>query len=91
MWFAKQKTEMIDPALRACGWTEDLIFREQTPGAIVLQGRRPRRLVGRVDYLLRVRMGRMEPKRRCILAIVEACRRLSHERVHASDLFDLGE
>jgi hypothetical protein len=34
-------------------------------------------------------MGRMEPTRRCIAAIVAACRRLSHEAVRANDLFDL--
>ena len=43
------------------------------------------------QHLLRVRMGRMEPTRRCIAEIVSACRRLSRERVRASDLFDLGD
>lgn len=43
------------------------------------------------QHLLRVRMGRMEPTRRCIVEIVVACRRLSRERVRASDLFDLGD
>lgn len=41
------------------------------------------------QHLLRIRMGRMEPTRRCIAAIVGACRRLAHEPVRASDLFDL--
>jgi hypothetical protein len=41
------------------------------------------------QHLLRVRMGRMEPSRKCIKAIVAACRRLGHEPVRASDLFDL--
>jgi len=41
------------------------------------------------QHLLRIRMGRMEPTRRCIAAIVMACRRLSHEPVRATDLFDL--
>lgn len=41
------------------------------------------------QHLLRIRMGRMEPTRRCIAAITGACRRLSGEVVHASDLFDL--
>lgn len=41
------------------------------------------------QHLLRIRMGRMEPTRRCISAIVGALRRLSHEHVHAADLFDL--
>ena len=43
------------------------------------------------QHLLRVRMGRMEPTRRCIKAIVSACRRLAREPVTASDLFDLGD
>jgi predicted transcriptional regulator len=41
------------------------------------------------QHLLRIRMGRMEPTRRCIKAIVAACRRLAREPVTASDLFDL--
>jgi predicted transcriptional regulator len=41
------------------------------------------------QHLLRIRMGRMEPTRRCIAAIVSACRRLSHEPVRAADLFEL--
>ena len=43
------------------------------------------------QHLLRIRMGRMEPTRRCIAAIVAACRRLSHEQVRANDLFELEE
>jgi hypothetical protein len=31
----------------------------------------------------------MDPTRRCIAAIVAACRRLSRETVKATDLFDL--
>ena len=42
------------------------------------------------QHLLRIRMGRMEPTRRCIAAIVSACRRLSRSQVRADDLFDLG-
>jgi len=34
-------------------------------------------------------MGRMDPTRRCIAAIVVACRRLAKEHVRAADLFDL--
>lgn len=43
------------------------------------------------QHLLRLRLGRMEPTRRCIAAIVLACRRLSREEVYASDLFELGD
>lgn len=42
------------------------------------------------QHLLRIRMGRMEPTRRCIAAIVVAVRRLTHENVRAEQLFDLG-
>ena len=41
------------------------------------------------QHLLRIRMGRMEPTRRCIAAIVAACRRLSREAVKPTDLFEL--
>jgi hypothetical protein len=34
-------------------------------------------------------MGKMEPTRRCIAAIVVACRRITRKKVKASDLFDL--
>jgi type I restriction enzyme R subunit len=53
---ADTRAKLIDPALRVRGWTEDLVFREQTAGSIVLDGRRARRLAGRMDYLLRVRV-----------------------------------
>lgn len=67
---ADTRAKLIDPALRQCGWTEDLIFREQTAGTIVLDGRRPRQLRGRVDYLLRVRVN---PSTQAVpLALIEA-------------------
>jgi type I restriction enzyme R subunit len=31
--------KLIDPALYSCGWTEDLIRREETAGAIVIEDR----------------------------------------------------
>jgi hypothetical protein len=43
------------------------------------------------QHLLRIRMGRMEPTRRCIAALVAACRHLSREAVQAQTLFDLGD
>jgi len=43
------------------------------------------------QHLLRIRMGRMEPTRRCIAAIIAAARKLSNEPVRANDLFDLEE
>lgn len=41
------------------------------------------------QHLLRLRKGRMEPTRRAIAAITSAARRLSHEPIHAQDLFEL--
>jgi hypothetical protein len=41
------------------------------------------------QHLLRIRLGCMEPTRRCIADIVSACRRLAREPVRPSDLFDL--
>ena len=41
------------------------------------------------QHLLRIRLGRMTPTRRCVADIVRACRRLAREPVRASDLFDL--
>jgi len=49
--------KLIDPAIHARGWTEDLIRREETLGAIDLVGGRARRRAkGRVDYTLRVKV-----------------------------------
>ena len=42
------------------------------------------------QHLLRLRNGKMEPTRRCIKAVRDACRRLSaNPRLRASQLFDL--
>jgi hypothetical protein len=41
------------------------------------------------QHLLRIRLGRMTPTRRCVADIVRACRRLAREPVRASDLFVL--
>jgi predicted transcriptional regulator len=43
------------------------------------------------QHLLRIRMGRMEPTRRCIAAVLGACSHLSGETLRADDLFDFGE
>ncbi|RIK22180.1 MAG: hypothetical protein DCC52_13825 [Chloroflexi bacterium] len=50
------RAKLIDPALHARGWTEDLIKREETAGGIEIVNGAPRRKKGRVDYLLRVRV-----------------------------------
>lgn len=41
------------------------------------------------QHLLRIRMGRMEPTRRCMAAIIAAVRRLTHEPIMAGELFQL--
>lgn len=54
---ADTRAKLIDPALHARGWTEDLIRREETAGAVEIIGDRPRRRPrGRVDYTLRVKV-----------------------------------
>ncbi|MEM4235413.1 MAG: hypothetical protein QXU75_09765, partial [Candidatus Methanomethylicaceae archaeon] len=49
------RAKLIDPALYKRGWTENLIRREETAGAIeIVDGKPRKRAKGRVDYLLRV-------------------------------------
>jgi len=51
------RAKLIDPAIHARGWTEDLIKREETAGAILIVDGRPRKQTrGRVDYVLRVKV-----------------------------------
>ena len=51
------RAKLIDPALHDCGWTEDLIRREETAGAIVIEGGKAlKKVKGRVDYVLRVKV-----------------------------------
>ena len=51
------RAKLIDPALHARGWTEDMIRREETAGAIELVDGKPRkRSKGRVDYILRIKV-----------------------------------
>ncbi len=54
---ADTRAKLIDPAIHKRGWTEDLIRREETAGAIeVLGGKGRRRARGRVDYTLRIKV-----------------------------------
>ena len=53
---ADTRAKLIDPALHARGWSEDLIRRETTAGAVELVGGQPRRALGRADYTLRVQV-----------------------------------
>ena len=51
------RAKLIDPAMHVRGWTEDLISREQTAGAIEIISGKPRQQSrGRVDYVLRVKV-----------------------------------
>src|SRR5258705_10338940 len=54
---ADTRAKLIDPAIHARRWTEDLIRREVTAGAVEgVEGQPRRRGKGRVDYTLRVRV-----------------------------------
>src|SRR3990172_581405 len=54
---ADTRAKLIDPAIHARGWTEDLIRREETAGAIeIIEGRPRKRSKGRVDYTLRIKV-----------------------------------
>lgn len=51
------RAKLIDPAIHARGWTEDLIRREETAGAIqIIEGKPRKQAKGRVDYTLRVKV-----------------------------------
>jgi type I restriction enzyme R subunit len=51
------RAKLIDPGLHARGWTEDLIRREETAGAIdIIEGKPRKQAKGRVDYVLRVKV-----------------------------------
>jgi type I restriction enzyme, R subunit len=54
---ADTRAKLIDPALHQCGWTEDLIKREETAGSIVIVDNKARKSgKGRTDYTLRVKV-----------------------------------
>jgi len=54
---ADTRAKLIDPAIYGRGWTEDLIRREETAGAIeVIDGQPRRQAKGRIDYTLRVKV-----------------------------------
>lgn len=54
---ADTRAKLIDPAIHKRGWTEDLIRREETAGAVeIIGGRARRRSRGKVDYVLRVKI-----------------------------------
>ena len=51
------RAKLIDPAIHAKGWGEDLIRREETAGAIeIIDGKPRKRAKGRTDYVLRIKV-----------------------------------
>src|ERR1019366_5249967 len=68
---ADTRAKLIDPALHQRGWTEDLIKREETAGAIeIIDGRARRRGRGRTDYTLRVKVN--PDTQPVVVAVLEA-------------------
>ncbi len=68
---ADTRAKLIDPAIHARGWTEDLIKREESAGAIEIFGDQPRkRRQGRTDYTLRVRVSQQTQP--VAVALIEA-------------------
>ncbi len=54
---ADTRAKLIDPAIHQCGWTEDMIRREETAGSIeIIGGKARRRSRGQVDYTLRLKV-----------------------------------
>ena len=49
---ADTRAKLIDPTIHKIGWTENLIRREKTAGAIEVINGNPKRKTGRTDYLL---------------------------------------
>lgn len=65
------RARLIDPAIHASGWTEDLIKREENAGAIEITGGKPKkRARGRIDYTLRIRIN--PDNQHVAVAIIEA-------------------
>ena len=54
---AQTRSQLIDPALHARGWTEELIRREEPLETVeVVDGRSRRATIGRTDYTLCIRV-----------------------------------
>ncbi len=68
---ADTRAKLIDPAIHKRGWTEDLIRREETAGAVeIINGKPRRRSRGKIDYVLRVKVNaNTQP---VALALIEA-------------------
>ncbi len=68
---ADTRAKLIDPAIHKRGWTEELVRREETAGAVeIINGKARRRSRGKADYVLRVKVNvETQP---VALAIIEA-------------------
>lgn len=54
---ADTRAKLIDPAIHSQGWTEDLIKREESAGAIqIIEGKARKQARGRIDYTLRIKV-----------------------------------
>lgn len=68
---ADTRAKLIDPAIHKRGWTEDLIRREETAGAVEIIHDRPRRRPrGQIDYVLRCKVN--ADTQPVALALIEA-------------------
>jgi type I restriction enzyme R subunit len=75
---ADTRAKLIDPALHACGWSEDMISREVAAPPIEIVGGRARRRRGRgrVDYLLQAAVvASTQPIK---IALIEAKENVKH-------------
>ena len=71
------RAKLIDPAIHKCGWTEDLIRREETAGAVeIVNGKAKRRAKGKIDYVLRVKVN--VDTQPVALALIEAKKESLH-------------
>lgn len=71
------RKQLIDPAIKAIGWTEEHIKREEVAGRIaVINGKATRSRSGRTDYTLRVKIpGGIQP---VAVALLEAKKESHH-------------
>jgi type I restriction enzyme, R subunit len=52
---ADTRAKLIDPAIHARGWNEELIKREESAGTVeIVAGKARRKSKGRIDYVLRL-------------------------------------
>jgi len=74
---ADTRAKLIDPAIHKCGWTEDLIRREETAGTVeIINGKARRRSRGKIDYVLRVKVN--VDTQPVALALIEAKKESLH-------------